>query len=281
MTWTFLANCDGKSVEELWLSFHSQMMILQEKHIPSKMSKPQTSMPWINRDLKKKIKRNNSLFKSRKKSQKHRSNFLKNRCNLQKQMRQARWDHINGIITQEGDKARKAFWRYVKQFKKDNTGITVLKKDGRSATSPQQKAEMLNAQFSSVFTEEDTENLPQLNKQYPSLSILSVSAIGVEKLLLNLNASKAAGPDKLSGKLLKATAHEIAPVLQVIFQRSIDEGTLPQAWKEATISPVYKKECRSNPANYRPVSLTCILCKILEHIINLGTFWTILMNIGY
>ena len=156
----------------------------------------------------------------------------------------------------------------MKQFKKDNTGITVLKKDGRSATSPQQKAEMLNAQFSSVFTEEDTENLPQLNKQYPSLSILSVSAIGVEKLLLNLNASKAAGPDKLSGKLLKATAHEIAPVLQVIFQRSIDEGTLPQAWKEATISPVYKKECRSNPANYRPVSLTCILCKILEHIIN-------------
>ena len=232
------------------------------------MSKPQTSMPWINGDLKKKIRRNNRLFKSRKKSQKHRSNFLKNRRNLQKQMRQARWDHINGIITQEGDKARKGFWRYVKQFKKDNTGITVLKKDGRSATSPQQKAEMLNAQFSSVFTEEDTDNLPQLNKQYPSLSILSVSAIGVEKLLLNLNASKAAGPDKLSGKLLKATAHEIAPVLQVIFQRSIDEGTLPQAWKEATISPVYKKECRSNPANYRPVSLTCILCKILEHIIN-------------
>ena len=59
-------------------------------------------------------------------------------------MRQARWDHINGIITQEDDKAQKGFWRYVKQFKKDNTGITVLQKDGRSATSPQQKAEMLN-----------------------------------------------------------------------------------------------------------------------------------------
>ena len=157
---------------------------------------------------------------------------------------------------------------YVKQFKKDNTGITVLKKDGRSATSSQQKAEMLNSQFYSVFTEEDTENLPQLNKRYPSLSILNGSAIGVEKLLLNLNASKAAGPDNLRGKFLKATAHEIAPVLQVIFQRSIDESTLPQAWKEATISPVFKKECGSNPANYRPVSLTCILCKILEHIIN-------------
>ena len=115
-----------------------------------------------------------------------------------------------------------------------------------------------------MFTEEDTENLRQLNKRYPSLSILNVSAIRVEKLLLNLNASKGAGPDKLSGKLLKATAHEIAPALQVIFQGSIDKGTLPQA----TISPVYKKECRSDPANYRPVSTTCILCKILEHIIN-------------
>ena len=237
-------------------------------------------MPWINGDLKKKIRRNNRLFKLRKKSQKHRSNFLKNRRNLQKQMKQARWDHINDIITQEDDKARKGFWRYAKQFKKDNTGITVLKKDGRNATSPQQKAEMLNAQFSSVFTEEDTENLPQLNKRFPSLSTLNVTEIGVEKLLLNLNAIKAAGPDKLSRKLLKATAHEIAPVLQVIFQRPIDEDTLPKSWKEATISPVYKKECRSNPANYRPVSLTCILCKILEHIIN-GTFWTILMNIGY
>ena len=156
----------------------------------------------------------------------------------------------------------------MKQIKKDNTGITVLKKDGRSTTGPQQKAEMLNAQFSFVFTEEDTKNLPQLSKQYPSLSILNVSAIGSEKLLLNLNISKAAGPDKLSGKLLKATAHEIAPMLQVIFLRSIDEGTLPQAWKEATILTVYKKECSSNPANYCPVSLTCILCKILEHIIN-------------
>ena len=57
-------------------------------------------------------------------------------------------------------------------------------------------------------------------------------------------------------------------MLQVIFQWSIDEGTLPQAWKEATISLVYTNECRSNPANYHPVSLTCFLCQILENIIN-------------
>ena len=90
----------------------------------------------------------------------------------------------------------------------------------------------------------------------------------VMKLLTNLNASKAAGPDQLSGRLLKATARESAEILQVIFQRSIDEGVLPEDWKKALITPVYKKASRSNPANYRPVSLTCISCKLLEHIVN-------------
>ena len=63
-------------------------------------------------------------------------------------------------------------------------------------------------------------------------------------------------PDQLSGRLLKATARESAEILQVIFQRSIDEGVLPEDWKKALITPVYKKASRSNPANYRPVSLT-------------------------
>ena len=68
----------------------------------------------------------------------------------------------------------------------------------------------------------------QTNKQkYPNIGKIEVTSIGVEKLLSNLNASKAAGPDQLSGKLLKATACESAQILQVIFQRSLDTGELP------------------------------------------------------
>ena len=96
-----------------------------------------------------------------------------------------------------------------------------------------------------------------------------MTSIGVEKLLSNLNASKAAGPDQLSGKLLKATACESAKILQVIFQRSLDTGELPADWKNALITPVFKKASRSDPANYRPISLTCISCKLLEHTVNM------------
>ena len=127
----------------------------------------------------------------------------------------------------------------------------------------------LNKQFCSVFTEEAADGLPQMsNNQYPGIGSLIITIKGVEKMLLNLNANKAADPDELHGKLLKNTAKESAPLLQAIFQCSIESGEIPEAWKKATISPVYKKSDRSDPANYRPVSLTCISCKILEHIIN-------------
>ena len=62
-------------------------------------------------------------------------------------------------------------------------------------------------------------------------------------------------------------SHVISPVLQVIYQSSLDIGQLPLDWKHALVSLVFKKGSRSNPSNYRPISLTCVLCKTLEHII--------------
>ena len=54
---------------------------------------------------------------------------------------------------------------------------------------------------------------------------------------------------------------------QVLFQLSLDSGTLPQDRVTANVSPLFKKGDRTKPANYRPISLTCILCKTLEHIV--------------
>ena len=68
--------------------------------------------------------------------------------------------------------------------------------------------------------------------------------------------------------LTNRTLHaELAPILQVIFQKSLDSGKLPHIWKEANVSPIFKKGDKSYPANYRPISLTCVLCKVLEHIV--------------
>ena len=128
---------------------------------------------------------------------------------------------------------------------------------------------MLNNQFSSVFTNEDTSNIPQPEgKTSPDIDRLIIDTNGITKLLQKLNPNKAAGPDALSTRLLKETAIESAPILQKIFQKSIDSGELPKDWKMANIAPVYKKENRCIPSNYRPVSLTSVTCKLLEHVVN-------------
>ena len=73
--------------------------------------------------------------------------------------------------------------------------------------------------------------------------------------------------DEIPARILKELAPSISSWLCFIFQQSYDTGLLPPDWSNALVSAVYKKDEKSNPANYRPISLTCIYCKVLEHII--------------
>ena len=87
------------------------------------------------------------------------------------------------------------------------------------------------------------------------------------KQLQNLNPSKATGPDNIPSRVLKEFASEIAPYLCIIFQQSIDLGQVPNDWKHAKVSAIFKKGKRDEASNYRPISLTSVTCKVLEHII--------------
>ena len=82
-----------------------------------------------------------------------------------------------------------------------------------------------------------------------------------------VDPSKSAGPDNIPSRILKLCAAEVSPFLQFIFTQSLNEGILPSDWLKANITPIYKKGDRSVPANYRPISLTSVCCKIMEHII--------------
>ena len=99
------------------------------------------------------------------------------------------------------------------------------------------------------------------------MSYFHVSPAGVEKLLLKLKPHKAAGPDEIHARVLKELHRPLAPVLSDLFQRSIDTGEVPDDWREANVAPVFKKGERYRASNYRPISLTSIVCKLLEHII--------------
>ena len=78
---------------------------------------------------------------------------------------------------------------------------------------------------------------------------------------------KAPGPDEIPSRFLKEYADTIAPILTKIFQRSLNLGVITEEWKKAKVTPFFEKGNRNDPCNYTPISLTCIACKILEHIV--------------
>ena len=103
---------------------------------------------------------------------------------------------------------------------------------------------------------------------HPTVQHIQVTENGVAKLLAGLNPHKASGPDQIPGRLLKELARELAPIYALLFQASLDQGTVPDSWKTANVVPIYKKGDKNKAENYRPVSLTSITCKTLEHIIS-------------
>ena len=195
--------------------------------------------------------------------------------NIQKQIRNAYWLYIESVIF-TGDSqpcSNKKFYSFVKHNKTEQCGVAPLKQQGLTYSDPVDKANILNRQFESVFSKPQPLSLKQLAKQAtasiytPKVQIIVISIEGVDKLLQGLSQNKASGPDEISPKILKELHHEIAPILTLIFNLSLETGVVPIDWRTADVVPVYKKGSKSKASNYRPISLTCIASKLLEHIL--------------
>ena len=141
------------------------------------------------------------------------------------------------------------------------------KSDGTLTKSDKEKVEVVSDFFKSVYTiEGDSEVpifIPNTNKNL-DLSHINISKNDVFLSLKSLNTNKSSGPDGVHPRILSELAYELSTPVHKIFVRSLKEGKIPKMWKEQEVKPIYKKGKKSSPGNYRPVSLTCLLCKVLE-----------------
>ena len=117
-------------------------------------------------------------------------------------------------------------------------------------------SEILNTQYMSVFTKKTSSKIPELpGVTFPSIKDLKITEFGVFKLLDKIDVSKASGPDCIPGRILQNLARELAPVLHLIFEQSLNTGDLPAAWTLANVAPIFKKGSKLQAVNYRPVFL--------------------------
>ena len=89
----------------------------------------------------------------------------------------------------------------------------------------------------------------------------------MKKKLQNLKPTAAPGPDKIWARVLHDLSDVLAEPLAMVFMGCLEEGTVPPDWKLANVTPIFKSGSKGLPGNYRPVSLTSIICKIMESVL--------------
>ena len=164
----------------------------------------------------------------------------------------------------------KLYFGHCRRTLKTKQGVTnVVDSNGAMTTTEEETAGALNTYYHSVFTRDDgtsvAPSFPTRTEQRITDVVFTVET--VEEKLMDLKHNKAAGPDEVECSLLKECAEEVAPALHQIFRKSLDEAEVPRQWKEAEIVPIHKGGSKAVMANFRPVALTSVVCKVMEKII--------------
>ena len=145
----------------------------------------------------------------------------------------------------------------------------LIDTDGSSSFDDQHKSDIFNNFFSMVFTNDDGK-LPAFPKAMEVRSAdIDFSPMAVSRALKKLKPGGAAGPDLFPALFWYNSALGLAYPLSVIFTTSYASSCIPDEWHLAIVVPIFKKGSPFDPSNYRPVSLSCILCKVMESIIKM------------
>ena len=158
----------------------------------------------------------------------------------------------------------KRFWKFIKCKTTDLNGVACLKVDGKLINEPKLKAEALNRQFQSVFTNE-TEFITQSPRRAPSMPNIHITTSGVWSC--SLTSTQAKHLDQtVSAQGIEELSCVLADPLARLFRKSLSSGHILNDCKHANVTHVFKKGQKYFSSNYRPISLACIAYKLMEHI---------------
>ena len=128
-----------------------------------------------------------------------------------------------------------------------------------------------------MYIKENVNNIPVFSpRSFNQISSLSITEEDLLQRLSQLNTSKTTGPDKIHSWILKEGRYGLCKPLSMLYNLSLKCGKLPTEWKQALVTPIFKKGSRYDPNNYRPVSLTSQVCKVLKSFIlsSISQFFT-------
>lgn len=264
---SYQASFQSRSIQQNWTIFKEKFSALADTFIPKITFHNNRNQPWFTKSLKKLESKKKRLFRAAKNNPSNNAwdkYYIAENTYLsaiKSAKRSFYQDDLSKILRNNPKK----FWQIINP---NNTASVTLNNDSGEPLSDSECANMFSTAFSSVFTSEPDTPLPTLPTTITrTMPTTSVSVTGIVSLIDNLNLSSSAGTDEINSKLLKNTKYISAEYLSLLFAQSLSTGTMPDDWKKGKVVPVYKSGNKNSPLNYRPISLTSVPCKIMEHII--------------
>ena len=259
-----LTQCQNN--DEMWKDFYTTTDTVMDS-LPTILPKP-NGQPWITRQIARKVRKRGRLFTRNENypSIKHQDELDEYSSALEREIKKAKSDYLKNHLTQQlEDGNSKPLYNYLKKNSGRSNNIAGLK-DTRTEDIPDTLAD----HFANVYQCQDLPTPTLDSKAYPKMEAVHISESGLKQLIMKLDVKKAHGPDNLSSMLIKSFTENVPSFLRcllILMSSTLQHSASPEAWKKAVVCPAFKGGDRSDINNYRPISLTCVLCKLLEHII--------------
>ena len=250
--WKHLINSTEHDLQTKFNIFYETVKDVLDTCQPMRTARLKGDQKWMTVEIKKEIKHRQKLW--------HRKMYDE-------------WKVQANKVTKMIKKRKRS---YYKRFTNKNTNwwdeVNQIREPRQTNSISEDMTIKLNNYFHSVWTNDSTapKNTTKrisCNDKMENKRHIKLLEHEIIEELNKLDVKKAAGPDELNARVLKAARFELAPVITFLFNESIKQSFIPEQWKEANIAPVPKVQKPAKPEDFRPVALTSTLCKVLERIL--------------
>jgi hypothetical protein len=266
--WNWRDELRNAGAERAWTRLREVISNATEACVPKKRMRNKNRPPWLTQEILREIRRRKRMW-ARDKDKADKDEYKEQDKKTRNMIRAAK-KKFERRLADGGGQNKRPFYAYVKARTKTRQSVGPLKDEsGNTVNGMREMADLLNATFGKAFTRENTAEVPEPEENHTGeeISAVRVTVQDVKAKIKKLRKDAAAGPDGIGPGLLIELNDELAPVLTVIFNKSLDSGVVPEDWREANVTPIFKKGKRTAPENYRPVSLTSVCCKLLESVV--------------
>ena len=260
--WNSLLKIGRQDLQQSYDNFLGKLHSVIEEHVPKTVYRKGFNMP---RYLKKLARKKASLYKRKKTNTLLKAEYIK--ASKVYDLEVKKWFRkIEEKICSSRDRSN--FYKYANRKLKIHTTIpAVINVKDQQISDDLEKANHFNEQFTAVFQRDNLSRLNLVDKTSVHLDNIDISSDDILSAINKIKPKSSKTPDDIPPIFLKKVGPFIITPLMLLFQASLTSGYIPNEWRTALVNPVHKKGSKNDALNFRPISLTSSICRLLESVI--------------